>query len=195
MDLYEYITGKLVGVKDDYIVLDNGGIGYRIYTSRNSIMNIDIGDTITMYLDLNLREDGIYLYGFTSEEELNMFNMLRLVSKIGPKVALSILSALTHNEIKSAIYNNDADSLLKVSGIGKKTANRIILELKDRIKGEDIIEETVSNIGGDDVEAAMEGLISLGYTKGEILKALGNLDLSQMNAEQIIREALKRLSR
>jgi len=164
MNLYEYITGKLVGIKDDYVVLENGGIGYRIYTSRNSIMNVDVGDIVTMYLDLNVREDGIYLYGFTSEDELDMFNMLRLVSKIGPKVALSILSALTYNEIKNAIYNNDADIFLKASGIGKKTANRIILELKDRIKGEDIIEEKGLSTAGDDVEAAIEGLMSLGYT-------------------------------
>ncbi|HHV46040.1 MAG TPA: Holliday junction branch migration protein RuvA [Tissierellia bacterium] len=193
--MYEYITGKLVGIKDDYVVLENGGIGYRIYTSRNSIMNVDVGDIVTMYLDLNVREDGIYLYGFTSEDELDMFNMLRLVSKIGPKVALSILSALTYNEIKNAIYNNDADIFLKASGIGKKTANRIILELKDRIKGEDIIEEKGLSTAGDDVEAAIEGLMSLGYTKGEVLKALGNLDLSQMKAEHIIKEALKRLSK
>lgn len=192
--LYDYITGRLVKVKNDYVVIDNGGIGYRIFTSRNSIVNFQIGDTVTMYLDLNLREDGIYLYGFTSEEELNMFNMLRLVSKIGPKVALSILSTLTYNEIKTAIFNGDADSLLKVSGIGKKTANRIILELKDRIKEEDIIVEPDSNIGGNNVEVAIEGMMSLGYTKREVLNVIKNMDLNKMDAEQIIREALKRLS-
>lgn len=192
--LYEYITGRLVKVKNEYVVIDNGGIGYKIFTSRNSIVNYQVGDTVTMYLDLNLREDGIYLYGFTSEEELNMFNMLRLVSKIGPKVALSILSTLTYKEIITAIYNSDADSLLKVSGIGKKTANRIILELKDRIKEEDIIAEKGTNIGSNNVEVAIEGMMSLGYTKREVLNAIKNLDLKGMDAEQIIREALKRLS-
>lgn len=195
MVLYEYITGRLVKIKDDYVVIDNSGIGYRIFTSRYSINNVKVGDTITMYLDLNLREDGIYLYGFTSEEELDMFNMLRLVSKIGPKVALSILSTLTPNEVKSAIYNNDTDSLIKVSGIGKKTANRIILELKDRIKGEDIIDETGTRLNEDHLQVAIEGMMSLGYTKGEVLKVIRDLDVSQMDAEQIIREALKRLSK
>lgn len=193
--LYEYITGKIVKIKEDYVVIDNGGIGYKIFTSRHTMNNIDIGHTSTMYLDLNLRDDGIYLYGFASEEELNMFNMLRLVSKIGPKVALSILSTLTPNDIKSAIYNNDAESLVKVPGIGKKTANRIILELKDRIKDEDIIDETGKILKEDHLQVAIEGMITLGYTKGEVMKAIGNLDISQMDTEQIIREALRRLSK
>jgi len=194
--LYEYIKGRVVKIKDDYVIIDNGGIGYRVFTSRYSINNMDIGDTLTMYLDLNLREDGIYLYGFTSEEELKIFNMLRLVSKIGPKVALNILSTLTPNEIKSAIYNNDIDSFVKVPGIGKKTANRIVLELKDRIKGEDIISGIVAQDKDEDnLQIAIEGMMSLGYTKGEVLKVVKDLDISQMDAEQIIREALKRFSK
>lgn len=194
--MYEYIKGRVVKIKDDYVIIDNGGIGYRVFTSRYSINNMDIGDTLTMYLDLNLREDGIYLYGFTSEEELKIFNMLRLVSKIGPKVALNILSTLTPNEIKSAIYNNDIDSFVKVPGIGKKTANRIVLELKDRIKGEDIISGIVAQDKDEDnLQIAIEGMMSLGYTKGEVLKVVKDLDISQMDAEQIIREALKRFSK
>lgn len=196
INLYEYIKGRVVKIKDDYVIIDNGGIGYRVFTSRYSINNMDIGDTLTMYLDLNLREDGIYLYGFTSEEELKIFNMLRLVSKIGPKVALNILSTLTPNEIKSAIYNNDIDSFVKVPGIGKKTANRIVLELKDRIKGEDIISGIVAQDKDEDnLQIAIEGMMSLGYTKGEVLKVVKDLDISQMDAEQIIREALKRFSK
>lgn len=196
IDLYEYIKGRVVKIKDDYVIIDNGGIGYRVFTSRYSINNMDIGDTLTMYLDLNLREDGIYLYGFTSEEELKIFNMLRLVSKIGPKVALNILSTLTPNEIKSAIYNNDIDSFVKVPGIGKKTANRIVLELKDRIKGEDIISGIVAQDKDEDnLQIAIEGMMSLGYTKGEVLKVVKDLDISQMDAEQIMREALKRFSK
>ncbi len=195
MVLYEYITGKIVKIEDEYVVIDNGGIGYRIFTSRYSINNLKIEDITTMYLDLNLREDGIYLYGFTSEDELNLFNLLRLVSKIGPKVALSILSSLKPNEVKSAIYNNDIESLTKVPGIGKKTANRIILELKDRIKGEDIIEEVGTRLDEDHLQVAIEGMMSLGYTKGEVLKVVRDLDISQMDTEQIIREALKRLSK
>lgn len=83
--MYEYIIGKVVSIKEDYIVLDNNGIGYRIYTSKNSLMNLEIHEKITMYIYFNLREDGVYLYGFITEEELNMFNLLLLVSKVGPR--------------------------------------------------------------------------------------------------------------
>ncbi|NLX62567.1 MAG: Holliday junction branch migration protein RuvA [Tissierellia bacterium] len=196
ISLYEYIKGKIVKIKDDYVVIDNGGIGYRVFTSKYSINKMDIGNTLTMYLDLNIREDGIFLYGFTSEEELNMFNMLRLVSKIGPKVALNILSTLTPSELKSAIYNNNTDALVKVSGIGKKTANRIILELKDRIRGEEIIDNIIDESKSEDhLQIAIEGMMSLGYTKGEILNVIKGMDVSQMDAEDIIREALKRFSK
>lgn len=196
ISLYEYIKGKIVKIKDDYVVIDNGGIGYRVFTSKYSINKMDIGNTLTMYLDLNIREDGIFLYGFTSEEELNMFNMLRLVSKIGPKVALNILSTLTPSELKSAIYNNNTDALVKVSGIGKKTANRIILELKDRIRGEEIIDDIIDESKSEDhLQIAIEGMMSLGYTKGEILNVIKGMDVSQMDAEDIIREALKRFSK
>src|SRR5690554_5559559 len=106
-NMYEYIIGKVVSVKEDYIVLDNNGIGYRVYTSKNSLMNLKLDEDITMYIYYNLREDGVYLYGFTTEEELNMFNLLLLVSKVGPKVGLNILSTLTPNQIKLAILKND----------------------------------------------------------------------------------------
>ena len=102
VNLYEYIIGKVVNIKEDYIVLDNNRIGFRIFTSKNSLSNIKMDQTITMYIYYNVREDGISLYGFSTEEELDMFNMLILVSRIGPKVGLGILSALTPNQIKLA---------------------------------------------------------------------------------------------
>ncbi len=195
MNLYEYIIGKVVGIKEDYIVLDNNGIGYKIFTSRNSLVSLEIGETVTMYIYFNLREDGVYLYGFITEEELDMFNLLLLVSKIGPKVGLGILSTLTPNQIKFAILNNDSNALCNAPGVGKKTASRIILELKDRIDdnciGEDI--DTIKDV--DMVENAINGLMSLGYTRGEILRVLNKIDTSNMDTEDIIRETLKRLSK
>ena len=93
--MYEYIRGKVVGIKDGYIVLDNNGIGYKIFTSQNSLLKLELNEIRTMYIYFNLREDGVFLYGFISEEELEMFNLLLLVSKIGPKIALGTLSTLT----------------------------------------------------------------------------------------------------
>ncbi|QQY80858.1 Holliday junction DNA helicase subunit RuvA [Keratinibaculum paraultunense] len=184
-------------IKEDYIVLENNGIGYRVFTSKHSINNLSINQTITMYIYFNLREDGVYLYGFTTEEELNMFNKLLLVSKIGPKVGLNILSTLTPNEIKSAIINKDTDILCNAPGVGEKTAGRIILELKDRIDATDVdtIEDVEILNDNSDINIAINGLISLGYTRKEIDWALNKLDISSMDTEDIIKEVLRRLSR
>lgn len=193
--MYEYIIGKVVSVKEDYIVLDNNGIGYRVYTSKNSLMNLKLDEDITMYIYYNLREDGVYLYGFTTEEELNMFNLLLLVSKVGPKVGLNILSTLTPNQIKLAILKNDANILCNAPGVGKKTASRIILELKDRVSQEEILEDEDIIIDDDEVEIAIHGIMSLGYSRNEVLKVINKMDTSKMVTEDIIREVLKRLSK
>jgi len=195
INLYEYIKGNLVDIREDYVILENGGIGYRIYTSKNSIMDVNPNEIVTMYTYFAVREDGIYLYGFTSEDELTMFNKLILVSKIGPKVALSILSTLTPGQIIKAIRNNESDVFLNVSGIGEKTAKRIILELKDRIPDNIAVEETNTIEKNDHVQLAIDGIMSLGYSKGEVYTIIKQLDPSHMDAEQIIREVLKRLSK
>nr|WP_246566704.1 Holliday junction branch migration protein RuvA [Tissierella simiarum] len=196
MNLYEFIIGDVVALKEDYVVLQNNGIGYRIYTSTNSIANIEIGKkSVVMYTYFNVREDGVYLYGFTSEEEMSMFKLLLLVSKIGPKIGLGILSTLTPNQIKLGIMNNDSDVLCKAPGIGKKTASRIILELKDRIDTNVEMELDLEEIKGNDYDEAINGLMFLGYSRNEIDKVLRKIDTSKMSTEDIIREVLKKLSK
>lgn len=192
--MYEYIRGKIVAIKEEYIVLDNNGIGYKVFTSRNSISKLGLNEIKTMHIYFNLREDGIYLYGFIDEEELEIFNLLLLVSKIGPKTALETLSTLTPNQIKNAIVSNDLNTLCTVSGIGKKTAERIVLELKDRLKDHIVVEDAV--IGDtNEINTAIHGLMSLGYTRGEIIKVINKINTEALNAEDIIRESLKRLSK
>lgn len=193
--LYEYIKGKVVDIREDYVILENGGIGYRIYTSSTSLMDLELNKMATMYTFLSVREEGINLYGFSSEEELNMFCNLILVSKIGPKGALNILSTLTPQQIVNAIHNNEADLLCAAPGIGKKTANRIILELKDRIPKDLVLERTKVQKEDDHVQLAIDGVMTLGYTRGEVYSIIKQLDISSMDTEQIIREVLKRLSK
>lgn len=193
--LYEYIKGKVVDIREDYVILENGGIGYRIYTSRTSLMDLELDKMATMYTYLSVREEGISLYGFSSEEELNMFCNLILVSKIGPKGALNILSTLTPQQIINAIHNNEVDLLCAAPGIGKKTANRIILELKDRIPKDLALERTNVQKEDDHVQLAIDGVMTLGYTRGEVYSIIKQLDISSMDTEQIIREVLKRLSK
>lgn len=193
--LYEYIKGKVVDIREDYVILENGGIGYRIYTSRTSLMDLELDKMATMYTYLSVREEGISLYGFSSEEELSMFCNLILVSKIGPKGALNILSTLTPQQIINAIHNNEVDLLCAAPGIGKKTANRIILELKDRIPKDLVLERTNVQKEDDHVQLAIDGVMTLGYTRGEVYSIIKQLDINSMDTEQIIREVLKRLSK
>ena len=194
--MYEFISGKIVGIKEEYIVLENNGIGYRIFTSKNCISNLEVGATkVTMYMYLSVREDALVLYGFNSSEELNMFELLLKVSKIGPKIAIGILSVLTPNDIKVAILNNDVKILCTAPGVGKKTANRMILELKDRIDDNISTDEEPNSIKTDNYHDALYGLISLGYTRNEATRVLSKLEINNMAAEDIIRLALNKLSK
>ncbi|MEY8417405.1 Holliday junction branch migration protein RuvA [Tissierella praeacuta] len=195
--MFEFIIGDIVAIREDYIVLQNNGIGYKIFTSTNTMIQIELGMKNAMvFTYLNVREDGIFIYGFISEEELNMFKLLQMVSKIGPKIALGILSTLNSNQIKLAIMRKDLDVLCKAPGIGKKTAERIILELKDRIDKDIIIEEdNISDLNYDNYMEAINGLMSLGYTRIEVEKIIKTMDISNMSIEDIIRETLKRLSK
>lgn len=194
--MIDFIIGDVVNIKEDYILLQNNGIGYKISTSINTMRDLDLGQRSQLiYTQLMVREDGLYLYGFSTEEEMEMFKMLMLVTKVGPKVALGILSALSTNQIKLAIINKNIDKLCKAPGVGKKTAERIILELKDRInKDTVIVEEDLEISSNNNYQEAVEALMSLGYTRFEVDKAIRTLD-KNMNVEDMIREGLKLLSK
>lgn len=195
--MFEYLIGDIVNINEDYIVLQNNGIGYKVFTSSNSIMKTQIGKKDQMlYTQLHVREDGLFLFGFTTEEEMEMFRLLLLVSKIGPKIGIGILSSLTPVHIKIAIINKDIEALCKAPGVGKKTAERIILELKDRIdtnvlKDEEALDIVVNN----DYNEAIEALMTLGYTKFEIEKSMRTIEIDNMNIEDIIKVVLNKLSK
>lgn len=197
--MFEFIIGDIVNIKEDYIVLQNNGIGYKIFTSINSMVKLEMGMKNAMiYTYFNVREDGVFLYGFTSEEEIDMFQLLLRVSKIGPKIGLGVLSTLTPNRIKMAILGRDFETLCKAPGIGKKTAERIVLELKDRIDKDVVLVDDSMDIDLDisnNYQETINGLMSLGYTRMEIEKILRNMDISKMGVEDIIREVLKKLSK
>lgn len=195
--MYEYIIGDVRWKKEDYIVLENNGIGYKIFTSSNSSIKLEMGMKNAMiYTYYNLREDGVYLYGFVDEEEINIFKLLITVSKIGPKVAIGILSTLTPNQIKIAISRKDITNLCKAPGVGKKTAERMILELKDKVEVCDYAEEEIEiNNNRGNYEEAINGLMSLGYTRFEVEKSLRDMEISNLSIEEIIRNTLKKLSK
>lgn len=195
--MFAFLIGDVVNINDDFIVLQNNGIGYKVFTSNNSIMNLDIGKKDQMlFTRLYVREDGLFLYGFTTEEEMEMFRLLLLVSKIGPKVGIGILSSLTPIQIKIAILQKDIEILCKAPGVGKKTAERIILELKDRIDlNIDIDENNMDLSSLNDYNEAIQALMTLGYSKYEIEKVIRKLDTSTMSIEDIIKIGLTKLSK
>ena len=197
--MFAYIKGSLEVKSINYVVVENGGIGYKIYMSAKSIGTIgNIGDNIKVYTHYHVREDDISLYGFNSEEELRMFEILINVSGVGVKSALTMLSDITPSSFALAVINDDVIRLTKVPGVGKKTAQRLILELKDKLKSEDIpceeikVEENKDNNINNDAVVALQ---VLGYSKKEAETVLEKVDTKDLSIEETIKEALKYLGR
>lgn len=192
--MINFIIGNVVSIEDEYVVIQNNGIGYKVFTSANSKMDLEIGkENQMLHTQMFVRDDGIYLYGFTSLEEMDMFNLLLRVSKVGPKIGIGVLSTLSPRQIQKAILTGDVPTLTKTPGIGKKTAERIIVELKDRIDIP-LIETEEVEVKSLEYNQAIDGLLSLGYSRFEVEKAIKSLDYRKMTVEDIIREALKKLS-
>jgi len=199
--MYSYIKGSLEIKANGYIVIDNSGIGYKIFMSENGIDALGkIGDIIKVYTYYHVREDNISLFGFKSNEELRMFELLISVSGVGAKSAINMLSAITPSDFALAIISNDISSLVKVPGIGAKSAQRIILELKDKLKTEEAISKADSKIKvaikqDYNSEEAISALQVLGYNKKEVEKVLEKFDTSSLSVEDIIRKALAYLAK
>lgn len=200
--MYEYVEGKFKGLNKDYVVIDNNGIGYRIFTSGNSICSMPaLNESIKLYVEQIVRPDFIGLYGFVQKKELDMFLMLINVNGIGAKVALALLSVSTVDTLKRAICFSDESVLIKASGVGKKSAQRIILELKDKINipYEDSILEKREDIflHNDKVAELNQALLSLGFNENDI-KNVVKVVMDKFHNESlefIVKESLKNLMR
>ncbi len=196
--MFAYVKGNLVEKSNTYVVVETAGIGYKIYMSGTAISSLqNIGEEVKIYTHYYVREDNISLYGFLSNEELKMFELLLQVSGIGAKSAIAMLSQITPSSFALAVISNDVSKLVKIPGIGKKSAERIILELKDKLKAEQTISKTeevkaVINKNEEDDEV-IEALQVLGYNKKEIQKALEGLDRANLGIEDTIKQVLKLL--
>lgn len=194
--MYYYIKGKLALKDINFAVVDAGGVGYMIYTSMKSLSELgETGSAVTMYTYLNVREDAQDLFGFTTIEEKNMFLHLLSVSGVGPKAALSILSVVTPAQFAVAVVTNDAKTITKASGVGPKLAQRVILELKDKMKNEDLEltdSESDSISLSDSKSEAVSALVVLGYSVNDAKAAVKNADAS-LSVEEIIKKALASL--
>ena len=197
--MYEYITGNYIGINKDYVIVENNGIGYRIFTSGATMAEMPkISEEVMLYLEQIVREDFIGIYGFSTREELEMFKLLLSINGVGAKAALSLLSISRINNLKYAILMGDEKHLCRAPGIGKKTAGRIILELKDKIKTDDVVEGVDIQEGFEDiipsnaniVGEALGALLALGYSEKEAETALKKVDKTQ-TVENIIKESLR----
>ena len=198
--MYYYISGELVLADPVNAVIDAQGVGYRINISGNTLGKLagKIGSNVRLYTHLSVKEDAMELYGFYTLEELSSFRMLISVSGVGAKSAISILSLMSPERFAQAVVNGDAKAIAKAQGIGSKTAQRIILELKDKIgkelstDGDYVLETETESSGSSNIAAATDGLLVLGYTRSEAAYALKGLNPS-LDVEVLIRNALSKL--
>lgn len=195
--MYDYIKGIYMGMHKEYVVVENNGIGYKISVSGSTISELPKKEEeVLIYIEQMVREDFIGLYGFLSKEEREMFNLLLTINGVGAKAALSLLSISSVHNLKYAILIGDDKTLTRAPGVGKKIAQRIILELKDKLKGQEvsgIIANNAEDITKDNnISESLQALLALGYTEREANKALEKVNKAE-TIENIIKEALKYL--
>ncbi|TGY44501.1 Holliday junction branch migration protein RuvA [Clostridium sartagoforme] len=197
--MFEYIKGRYKGINKDYIIVENNGIGYKVFTSGATMSAMPkIDEEVKLYLEQIVRQDFMGLYGFDTKEELEMFKLLISINGVGSKAALSLLSISRINNLRYAIMMGDDKHLCKAPGIGKKTAGRIILELKDKIKKEEISGNNESSSDFMDIASnstmniaeALSALLALGYSEKEAEAALSKVDKTE-SLENIIKNCLK----
>lgn len=198
--MFYYVKGKVAHLAPNLAVIDCGGVGYACRTTSYTLSALQAGQEGTLYTHLNVREDAMELYGFATENERSCFQMLLGVSGVGPKAALSILSATTPEGLATAIITGNEKALTVAQGIGKKIAQRILLELKDKLaKGQlPAAEEGYGGTGitvilQDKASEATAALAVLGYQPGEIAAVLKGIDLDGLTLEEIIRQSLKKM--
>ena len=196
-----YIKGSLEMKYKNYIVIDVGGLGYKVFMAENAINSIgEIGNTIRVFTYYRVREDDISIFGFKTQEELRMFELLLSVSGVGAKSALVMLSCIEPSDFAIAVISNNVKLLTQVPGIGTKSAQRIILELKDKLKTEQNDEhledlKAKSEKVNENVQEAVSGLMVLGYTRKDIEKAFEHLAVETLSVEDLIKKGLILLSK
>jgi Holliday junction DNA helicase RuvA len=197
-----FVRGILADKGDGYIIIDVNGIGYEVYVpSNSSAYLLNEGSEVMVYTIMIVREDDVSLYGFSRKGELDAFKKLITVNGVGAKAGLSILSALTLEQLRTAIAFEDSKSLTKANGIGKKTAERIVLELRDKFSGDQGGSDDVGTSIGDggaptptsNREEAIDALMALGYSRGEAASALAHVKEQDLTPEEYIKQALKNL--
>ena len=196
-----YIKGKIEVKTKDYVISDVNGVGYKIFMSDKSINSIEKGNEVKIYTFMKVREDDISLYGFLNNEELITFEQLISVGGIGAKSAITVLSNISPSKFALSVITNDVNTLKKLPGIGAKTAQRIILELKDKMKTNDAVDsKSVENLSdnielNNNIQDAIEALCVLGYMRKDVENVLSKINTDNLSVEEIIKQGLKFLGR
>lgn len=201
--MYAYIKGELAEINIDHIVIETGGIGYQIFIPGQTFEYLPaLGEELKVYTYLYLREDAMILYGFLTKDDLELFKLLISVSGIGPKGGLAILSTLDADDLRFAVLFGDAKAIAKAPGVGGKTAQRVILELKDKMSLEDAFEKKTQHVqevvnapaAGSVKNDAVLALTALGYSSTESLKAVSRVEITDgMDVEDVLKAALKHI--
>ena len=203
--MISFIRGLVADTTENAVILENNGIGYEIFMTGSSIEQVSrIDGEVKIHIYFQVREDAMQLYGFLSKDDLEIFRLLLNVNGIGPKAALGVLAGLTADELRFAVLSDDIKTISKAPGIGKKTAQKLILELKDKLKLEDAFEKKLAHeqeaasVSGflihDGRQEAAEALIALGYSSTDAMKAVRKVtDVSPDDVEALLKAALKQL--
>lgn len=203
--MLSYIIGEVAEISADTVVVENNGIGFNIKTSAMTIDSLPpVGDMVRIYTYLHIREDAMQIFGFLSKDELEVFKLLLNVNGIGPKGALGILSAISTDDLRFAVLSDDVNLIKSCPGVGAKTAQKLIIELKDKLRLEDAFEMAVNNNNKKNtvqdntvivMNEAVEALVSLGYSSKDAIAAVKKVEnIQNKNSEQILKEALKGLA-
>lgn len=195
------LTGELTYIGDQFLVVECGGVGFKCFTSVATAANAGrIGDQIRLYTYLSVQEDALDLYGFKTENELRAFKLLISVSGVGPKAAVSILSEMSADKLSLAVAAGDTKAITRANGVGKKIAERIVLELKDKMAGvtlsssESSVSAAASVAEDSPAGEAVAALVALGFSKSDAAAAVGAMD-SSLPADEMIRQGLRQLSK
>lgn len=194
--MFDFICGNVAFKRENYIVLDNHGIGYRVYVSNFDLARIHENEEHTFQISFVLREDAVTLYGFLEPDALEVFELLRSVTSIGPKNAMSIMSHCTVGDLCEAVLTEDVHMLTQIPGVGKKTAGRLILELAEKLEpfAFSAPKKSPPRIESENAVIASEALQNLGFLRRDVEEVLLQMNLGQMTIEEIIRESIRKLS-
>ena len=198
--MFYYISGTVAHTEANLAVLDANGVGYACHTSLNTLSRVKVGGAAKLYTYVHVREDILDIYGFFELQELNCFKLLLGISGVGPRAALSVLSVITPERLSLAVLSGDEKALTAAAGVGKKLAQRILLELKDKMSREQLTSASGGKaftpdmpLTGGKAREAQTALMVLGYSASEAAQAVNGLDEEAMTVEDMIRQALKRM--